>query len=303
MKEIGQIKELRLTDVWKREATDFTPWLYENIQRLSDAIGVPIKAVAREKRGEDFICDIVAQDNKGRTIVIENQFGVSNHDHLGKIVTYATVHGANYAIWIVETAHKEHCQVIDTLNQTDGIDCSFYLIEAKVYQIGDSIPAIQFNVICQPQKQSAEPTPAQILCKEFWTQFISTCKVRNVQYFTGRTANSSHWMDGSSIKVGGIWPCIHIARNRTTIKIVFQNERKVQQFPEIYSHRTEIEESVGESLEWVNDESKVFYYLSLTIDAGYDSIERSKWNTHIDNVIDKTLYLIDTVSEYIGCEL
>lgn len=55
--ELSVLKEVvDLRSVWKNEASDFTPWLYEekNIQCLSDAIGLEITVEERESLVEVF---------------------------------------------------------------------------------------------------------------------------------------------------------------------------------------------------------------------------------------------------------
>ena len=87
------IKISNLQDVWKNESTDFTPWLAkaENLALLGEAIGIDITLEERESNVGDFRVDIFAkEDVTGRNIIIENQLEDTNHDHLGKIITYAS---------------------------------------------------------------------------------------------------------------------------------------------------------------------------------------------------------------------
>ena len=74
---------------------------------LSEQLGLNISNPVSEAQSENFKVDIQAESDNG-PVVIENQFGPSNHDHLGKIITYRTAFNAKIAIWIVEEARKEH---------------------------------------------------------------------------------------------------------------------------------------------------------------------------------------------------
>ena len=87
---IGKIDRVPLRDVWKHEASDFTKWLEENIEILNDILDLNLTTAEREKDAGDFSVDLVAEDDKGNPVVIENQLERSNHDHLGKLITYLT---------------------------------------------------------------------------------------------------------------------------------------------------------------------------------------------------------------------
>ncbi len=45
MAEILDITQLKLTDVWKHEANDFTPWLASELGRLSETLGLNLELV------------------------------------------------------------------------------------------------------------------------------------------------------------------------------------------------------------------------------------------------------------------
>lgn len=81
---IGKIEKVPLRDIWKHEAHDFTKWLQDNIDVLSDVINLPLTNVEREQTTGNFYVDLTAEDNSGKTVIIENQLEKSNHDHLGK---------------------------------------------------------------------------------------------------------------------------------------------------------------------------------------------------------------------------
>ncbi len=88
---IAKIKRLPLRDVWKHEAYDFTTWLQENVDVLNDVLDLNLVAAEREQSAGTFSVDIVAEDESGNPIVIENQLEKSDHDHLGKLITYLAV--------------------------------------------------------------------------------------------------------------------------------------------------------------------------------------------------------------------
>lgn len=129
---IGKIQRVKLREVWKHEALHFTTWLEENIDALNDALDLTLVNVERERSAGDFSVDLVAEDAGGNVVVIENQLERSNHDHLGKLLTYLTAVEAKVAIWIVSEPRPEHVKAIAWLNESSA--AAFYLV--KIEAIG-----------------------------------------------------------------------------------------------------------------------------------------------------------------------
>src|ERR1700730_6938507 len=117
-KQLGTLKALGLREIWNHEALDFTPWLVkeENLAKLSDAIGLDLQLVSTEVPVGSYSGDILARDASGSYIVIESQFNKTNHDHLGKLLTYGATLGASVLIWVAENFTEEHRKVIQWLN-------------------------------------------------------------------------------------------------------------------------------------------------------------------------------------------
>lgn len=96
MKQLSKIKRLNLRDVWPKEANDFTPWLAENIEELGEALGIDLELEAKEASVGDFSLDLLAKDlGTNRMVVVESQLTQTDHDHLGKLLTYAAGFGVN----------------------------------------------------------------------------------------------------------------------------------------------------------------------------------------------------------------
>ena len=138
---------------WAHEQYDFSSWLAreENIELLNEAIGLTLTDVNKEVYVGSYRCDLVAVDETtGDKIIIENQLDSTDHDHLGKLITYASGLDANVAVWIVKEAREEHKSAIEWLNNNMVKDISFFLLEIKALRIGDSLPAPKFEVIEKP---------------------------------------------------------------------------------------------------------------------------------------------------------
>ena len=148
-----------LRTVWPHEALDFTPWLSqdENITLLGDAVGLDITVEETESAVGDFNVDIFASETgTDRKIIIENQLEDTDHDHLGKLITYASGKSADVIIWIVKRAREEHKSAIEWLNNHTDDKIGFFLCEIKLYRIGSSVPAVKFEVIEKPNGWAKE---------------------------------------------------------------------------------------------------------------------------------------------------
>jgi len=148
--KLASIDDIR--SIWRLE-TDFTKWLAEgkNLKVLSDAVGFSIILMEQESSVGNFRVDLYATTEfSDKKIIIENQLENTNHDHFGKLLTYAACKSADYIIWIVKKAREEHRQAIAWLNQHTDEETNFFLIEIEVWKIGDSLPAPKFNIVEQP---------------------------------------------------------------------------------------------------------------------------------------------------------
>ena len=153
--DLSEIKAVRLRDVWPNEARNFTKWLAEegNLRLLGDAVGIQIGAAKTEASVGSFSVDILARNEERKTnVVIENQLELTNHDHLGKLITYASGYDAREVIWIVSKARDEHRHAIDWLNEHTDSELNFFLVRMELWQIDDSRPAPRFEVISRPNE-------------------------------------------------------------------------------------------------------------------------------------------------------
>lgn len=91
--DITPVDWWRASEVLGHEERGFSAWLSESLWLLEEALGLDgLGLVDREVRVESFRADLVlaADDgtDDGLPIVVENQYGKTNHDHLGKLITY-----------------------------------------------------------------------------------------------------------------------------------------------------------------------------------------------------------------------
>ena len=174
------------------ESTDFTPWLAQegNIRALSAALGIELEVEDTEVAVGPYSADILARDSgTGQYVVIENQLAKTNHDHLGKALTYGAVLGASAIIWIAPEFTDEHRRALDWLNDNTTDDVEFYGVQVELWRIDKSSPAIRFNILSRPAdtfrkalifKRDGKSSAIKDLQLEWWTQYANRLKESGV---------------------------------------------------------------------------------------------------------------------------
>ena len=148
--EFSELKTIALGRVWPDEARSFTPWLFGHLDRLAKAVGIGLEARDTEVPVEGFSADILASTIDGRSVVIENQFGRSDHDHLGKTLTYLVGLDAQIVVWIAERFHDAHISAIHWLNDNTPEHVAFLAVRVEVVQIADSPFVPRFELQASP---------------------------------------------------------------------------------------------------------------------------------------------------------
>lgn len=256
---LERIEDLRL--VWKNEASDFTPWLAQedNMNILGDTIGIDISEVSTESPVGGFSADIVAKETgTGKIIVIENQLEDTNHDHLGKIITYASGKDASIIIWIVKNAREEHKRAVEWLNDHMDENIVFFLIQIELWKIGNSPYAPRFNILEQPntwakeiKKISQEMSETMIFKLEYWTAFGDYVFTDSEfsRRFNKRKPSTDHWYTvGSGNSEFHFSFLLNTIKNIITVECYISNNKNL--FYQFYSKKDQIENIVGMELDW-----------------------------------------------------
>lgn len=259
--KLGKIERVAdLRTVWAHEALDFSKWLAEeeNLAVLSDTIGIDILLSELESSVGNFNVDIFAtEEGTGRKIIIENQLEDTNHDHLGKIITYAAGKSAEVIIWIVKRARDEHRQAVEWLNQHTDENIGIFLLEIELWRIDNSAPAVKFNVVERPNdwaktmKIKEGLSDTKKLQLEFWQSFseYAFAQPSFVQQFSNRKAQPQHWYD---LKLGSSAYHLSLTANTQKKRLgaeIYINDDKAL-FEKFKQHKHEIEADLNMSLEW-----------------------------------------------------
>ena len=155
----------RLSEAWRGEASDFTPLLNEQLDALGDALGIDLTAVGQTeiRTAGGRRIDILAEGDDGSELVIENQYGRADHDHLTRGLAYAVARRARGLIVVAEEHRDEFRAVAEYLNERAELDPDrgilVWLVEAKAVRIDDSPWAPLFTAVIAPNTFAIEQRP------------------------------------------------------------------------------------------------------------------------------------------------
>ena len=261
-KGIGRIQRVRLRQVWSHEALDFTTWLEENIDVLADATGLQLSSVEREQSAGAFSVDLVAEDEDGHAVVIENQLERSDHDHLGKLLTYLVGIQARRAVWIVSNPRPEHVGVIAWLNETSSAD--FYLLKLEAIRIGNSEHAALLTQIVGPSEEARkvggtkkEMAERERLRYRFFEGLLEHAKSKTPLH-ANISPSTGTWLAAGAGKTGLTFGYVVGMRGaRVELYIGSQDgDNNQQYFEALFSKKETIEAAFGSSLNWQPLEGK-----------------------------------------------
>ena len=308
MISLGQLKEIKdLRKVWPHEALDFTPWLAEedNLALLADAIGLEITLDETESKVGDFNVDIYATETgTDRKIIIENQLEDTNHDHLGKLITYASGKGADIVIWIVKRAREEHRAAIEWLNEHTDENISFFLIEIKLYKIGESSPAVKFEIVEKPNnwakevKKQSFNAPRHQFRLEYWTAFNEYAFTQTPfdKNFNRRKPSTDHWM---TLSLGSSAYHIDILtlknRNAVSVELYISDDKSI--YHQLLKHKDEIEAELGFALDWRELPDKKASRIIIEKPVNLD--DQDEWNQQFDWFVDVCIKFKKVFKKYL----
>lgn len=259
--ELARLTKLPLRTIWKHEALHFTQWLAlpENLELLAETIGIDLINAQTEVGVGQFNVDILAEDENGHKVVIENQLENTNHDHLGKLITYASGLHAEVCIWVVARARQEHEQAINWLNENTTEGANFFLIEVEAWKIGDSLPAPRFNVVAKPNdwaktiKQqgsgSSKVTDLKLQQQAFWEKLREYGEQNGKLVRNWRKALPQHWYN---IGIGSTRAKLAAKVNtqEAYVGLELYIYQDTELFYELQTKKAEIESKLGYTVDW-----------------------------------------------------
>ena len=264
MPKLDRLHPVKLREIWETEAQHFTPWLAEeeNLILLGETLGMELELEAQEIDVGDFRADILCKNEDGSRVLIKNQFEGTDHSHLGQILTYSAVLDARTVIWIAEEFREEHRAALDRLNEITDEHFWYFGVEVKLWRIGSSVPAPQFEIVSGPHDWTHEVShnteravnkdlrDPQLLKKKFWT------KLHNYMNQKGsliKWQKPGHWGD-QNFSIGrsnfGLFARLN-PKDKFIATVLFMGGTNAKKhFDLLKEQRQEIENEFGYQLEW-----------------------------------------------------
>ena len=289
--ELGELKSVDVRSLWPNEAQDFTPWLAreENIGRLGEALGLELEVERTEVAVGPYAADILARDSSGDYVIVENQLGKTDHDHLGKALTYAAVLGARIVVWVAPQFTDEHRKTLDWLNDNTLEDLSFFGVQMELWSIDGSRPAPRFSVISRPADivrqgtiaKAGELSESRRIQLEWWTAFSERAQAARV-IDSPRSPRAQYWYDAPLGRAG-----LHLSmiaspdERRIGVRVYLRNKTGGQvAYRNLFTAKDEIENALGLTLSWNPNEAAIDKTIGSYREA--DLRDRASWPEHLD---------------------
>jgi hypothetical protein len=262
--QLDRLITLRATEVWGHEAQGFTPWLAQNLDLLADALKIDeLELKGTEVSAGDFRLDILAEDAQGHPVLIENQFGPTDHKHLGQLISYvASQVGPATVVWVAERFKEDHRAAIDWLNASTVNDFDFFAVEIEALKIGESAPAPFFNLVAKPNSWARsvsavtrssttdELAERHKIRLNYWASFADYLQ-RHDTRFSIRRPNKDHWFEFPIGRSGVVISAtINTKPKRIGVELYFHRDPFKAGIRQLEAERPVIETAFGEALEW-----------------------------------------------------
>ncbi len=278
--ELGKLESVDPRKIWADEAQDFTPWLTENLDLLSEELGLDLELVGTETKVGDFFVDITATvSGQNARVIIENQLGATDHNHLGKLLTYASGQDADIIIWLTTEFRDEHRQALDWLNQRTDDSLAFYGVIINVKRIGDSLPAPEFRPVAFPntwqkatKASDRDVSPRQERYRAFFQALIDELRVKH-QFTNAKIAQPQNWYTFASGFTGIGYSAVFASSLGPRVEIYIDRDREFnkQLFDSLHDLKVNIEGGLDAALEWERLEnrraSRIAQYTEGSIDG------------------------------------
>lgn len=302
MSDTGTLSAVDVREIWPDEARDFTPWLAERADLLGEVLGLDLLHVATEAKVGNYSADIVFRDsNTDQAVVVENMFGRTDHDHLGKLVTYAAGLEATYAVLIATEFRDEHRSALTCLNRVSTEDLNLFGLVIEAWRIGDSLPAPRLRVEVKPKDwgrpvrdaQRSKPSKLEQTYQRFWDEFIPALRDRYPNWSRAKKTWTHRWFSFPSAQSSLLRYrasfCRLDGRPRLRAEAYIDNEGEEtakDTFEALCAQKEKIERAVGGALIWDRIDGRRASRVSLYLPDDIRVEEEDRWRDTIEWLLD-----------------
>lgn len=277
-------------EVWAHEAHHFTQWLLQNADVLSDVLGMDLGLVEAERRVGNFSLDLIGTDlQTGTTVIIENQLEMTDHGHLGQLLTYAGGTDPSTIVWCAPRFRDEHRAALDWLNEHTEEGIRFFGVEIAAVRIEDSPPAPMFRLVVQPNDWTKRVhtetaaasnilSPRQTAYEIFWHGVLDRIRTSHPHWTSARAASRDNWIT-LPFGTSGIWYSLVCSNPHPRIELYFGSSSALDnqsEFEKFLAHREDLEARFGGPLDFQPMPERVACRIAATYPHTFDVLDEDQ---------------------------
>ena len=281
MPEFGNLKSIDLRHIWHREDEDFTPWLFkkENLTRLADVLNMELDPLEKEMEVGQFYADIVCRNTADSSlVVIENQLGETDHDHLGKVLTYAAELRAATVIWVAAEFASEHSNALNWLNENMSDHFQFFGVKLELIKVDKSLPTPKFTVIAKPNNWICPVIEGDSRTR-FWSKFHEHLTQKNSSLEPQGSSENPQYFGFRFGEISDIWLAAWRHQNNKYfgVNLHLKGANAQLYFHKLKEQQNEIETELDAALEWKKSPSYNPSVPQVGLYKYMDSPEETDW--------------------------
>ena len=281
MPEFGNLKSIDLRRIWPREDENFTPWLFkkENLTRLADVLNIKLKPMKKEMEVGQFHADIVCRNTADNSlVVIENQLEETDHDHLGKVLTYAAALRASTVIWVAAEFASEHSNALNWLNENMSDHFQFFGVKLELIQVDNSRPTPKFTIIAKPNNW-IRPVIEGDSRTRFWSKFHEHLTESNSSLDPQGPSENPQYFGFRIGEASDIWLAAWRHQNNKFfgVNLHLKGQNAQLYFDKLKEQQNEIETELDAALEWKKSPSYNPSVPQVGLYKTMDSPEETDW--------------------------
>ena len=237
-------------------------------------------------------------------------FGATDHDHLGKLITYSAGLDAGVAVLLAEKFREEHRSALDWLNHISQNDFAFFGVILEAWRIGDSNPAPRLRVDTQPDNWSraVRPTssadsPTAQAYRGFWSQLLPRLHEADrarPKWSRVSTPAKGNWMSFGSARSELLRynPCFcTIPRRGCRVEAYLDSTRidPTEVFDWLLDQREDVDRAVDQPVEWDRLDGKRACRISVYFPEEVRISDEDRWSELVDWMVPTLCDLKDAV--------